>query len=163
MYGVKCTIFTDHKSLKYLMDQHNLNMSQHRWLDVVKDYHCEILYHSGKANVVADALSRKTICAPLRGLCLRMTVVTPLLEMIGKPQFEAVKEENQKKERVKGQVSTFVRDSRDLLTRYSRIWVPFIGGTKQILMDEAHKSNFSIHPGVTKCIETYERVIGGLV
>ncbi|XP_052622433.1 uncharacterized protein LOC128127784, partial [Lactuca sativa] len=59
LYGVRCTIYTDHKSLKYLMDQPNLNMRQRRWLDVVKDYDCEILYHPGKANVVADALSRE--------------------------------------------------------------------------------------------------------
>ena len=50
VYGVRCTIYTDHKSLRYLMDQPNLNMRQRRWLDVVKDYDCEILYHLGKAN-----------------------------------------------------------------------------------------------------------------
>ena len=60
LYGVKCTIYTDHKSLCYVMDQQNLNMRQRRWLDVVKDCDCEILYHPGKANVVADDLSRKT-------------------------------------------------------------------------------------------------------
>ncbi|GKB49594.1 putative reverse transcriptase domain-containing protein [Tanacetum coccineum] len=59
IYGVKIKIFTDHKSLKYFFDQRDLNMRQRRWLDLVKDYDCEILYHTGKANVVADALSRK--------------------------------------------------------------------------------------------------------
>ena len=59
--GVQCTIYTDHKTLRYLMDQANLNMSQRRWLDVVKNYECEILYHPGKANVVANALSRKAV------------------------------------------------------------------------------------------------------
>ena len=62
------------------MDQPNLNMRQRRLLDVVKDYDCEILYHLGKANVVADALSRKA--ASIRDIYLRMTVVTPLLEQI---------------------------------------------------------------------------------
>ena len=65
LYGVRCVIYTDHKSLKYLMDQPNLNMRQHMWLDVVKDYDYEILYHPRKANVVADALSRKTIGTPI--------------------------------------------------------------------------------------------------
>ena len=61
------------------MDQPNLNMRQRRWLDVVTDYDCEILYHRGKANTVADNLSRKAVEALIRDICLRMTVITPLL------------------------------------------------------------------------------------
>ena len=64
------------------MDQPNLNMRHWRWLDVVKDYDSEILYHLGKANVGAVALSSKTFVAPIIDICLRMTVVTPLLERI---------------------------------------------------------------------------------
>ena len=82
LYEVRCTIYTDHKSFKYLMDQPNLNMRKRRWLDVVKDYDCEILYHPGKANVVADALSRRAESAPIRGICLRLTVMTPVLDNI---------------------------------------------------------------------------------
>ncbi|KAA0046134.1 ty3-gypsy retrotransposon protein [Cucumis melo var. makuwa] len=59
LYGKKIQIFTDHKSLKYFFTQKELNMRQRRWLELVKNYDCEILYHPGKANVVADALSRK--------------------------------------------------------------------------------------------------------
>ncbi|KAL0537612.1 hypothetical protein IC582_026595 [Cucumis melo] len=59
LYGEKIQIFMDHKSLKYFFTQKELNMRQRRWLELVKDYDCEILYHPGKANVVADALSRK--------------------------------------------------------------------------------------------------------
>ena len=59
LYGVRCEIFTDHKSLKYIFTQKDLNMRQRRWLELVKDYDCEIHYHPGKANSVADALSRK--------------------------------------------------------------------------------------------------------
>ena len=54
LYGVQCTIYVDHKSQMYLMDEPNLNMKQRRWLDIVKDYNYEILYHPGKANVVAE-------------------------------------------------------------------------------------------------------------
>ncbi|CAA0810269.1 Uncharacterized mitochondrial protein AtMg00860, partial [Striga hermonthica] len=61
-YGGKCEIFTDHKSLKYIFTQKELNMRQRRWLELVKDYDCTISYHPGKANVVADALSQRIYC-----------------------------------------------------------------------------------------------------
>ena len=63
LFGEKCRIFTDHKSLKYLLTQKDLNLRQHRWLELFKDYDCIIDYHPGKANVVANALSRKMISA----------------------------------------------------------------------------------------------------
>ena len=59
LYGEKCLIYTDHKSLKYLPLQQELNLRQRRWMELIKDYDCVIDYHPGKANVVADALSRK--------------------------------------------------------------------------------------------------------
>jgi hypothetical protein len=150
LYGVKCTIYTDHKSLRYFMDQQNLNMRQRRWLDVVKDYDCEILYHPGKANVVADALSRKTHNVLLRVPLMRLTVTTSLFDLVRQSQGDAVKEENWKKERIKGQLAHLVPDSRGLLTRFGRVWVPASCEARQTLLDEAHKSKFSIHPGATK-------------
>jgi hypothetical protein len=60
LYGQKCDSYTDHKSLKYIFTQSELNMRQRRWLELIKDYELEIHYHLGKANVVADALSRKS-------------------------------------------------------------------------------------------------------
>jgi ribonuclease HI len=60
LYGQKCDIYTDHKSLKYIFTQSELNMRQRRWLELIKDYELEIHYHLGKANVVVDALSRKS-------------------------------------------------------------------------------------------------------
>ncbi|KAJ9566564.1 hypothetical protein OSB04_002530 [Centaurea solstitialis] len=136
LYGVRCTIYTDHKSLRYFMDQQNLNMRQRRWLEVIKDYDCEILYHPGKANVVADALSRKGSILLLRVPCMRMTVTTSLIELIRQSQVEAVDQ--------------LIANSQGLLTRYGRVWVPISCEARQTLLDEAHKSKFSIHPGATK-------------
>ncbi|GKF62321.1 putative reverse transcriptase domain-containing protein [Tanacetum coccineum] len=64
-YGTKCTVFTDHKSLQHILDQIELKMRQCHWLNLLVDYDCEIRYHPGKANVVADALSRKERIKPL--------------------------------------------------------------------------------------------------
>ncbi|EOX99807.1 CCHC-type integrase [Theobroma cacao] len=61
LYGETCEIYTDHKSLKYIFQQRDLNLRQRRWMELLKDYDCTILYHPGKANVVADALSRKSM------------------------------------------------------------------------------------------------------
>jgi hypothetical protein len=85
LMGNHCNIFTDHKSLKYIFTQSELNMRQRRWLELIKDYDLEVHYHPGKANVVADALSRKvhcnyltvesyseTLCEDLRKLLLEM-------------------------------------------------------------------------------------------
>ena len=61
LYGEKCFIYTNHKSLKYLPSQRELNLRQCRWMDLIKDYDCVIDYHPGKANVVADDLSKKLV------------------------------------------------------------------------------------------------------
>ncbi|GJT74677.1 putative reverse transcriptase domain-containing protein [Tanacetum coccineum] len=73
LYGTKCVVFTDQKSLQHILDQKDLNMRQHRWIELLSDYDCEIRYHPGKANVVADALSRKERIEPLRVRALVMT------------------------------------------------------------------------------------------
>ncbi|GJT62732.1 putative reverse transcriptase domain-containing protein [Tanacetum coccineum] len=71
LYGTKCT---DHKSLQHILDQKELNMRQRRWLELLSDYDCDIRYHPGKANVVADDLSRKERIEPLRVRALVMTI-----------------------------------------------------------------------------------------
>ncbi|GJU37264.1 putative reverse transcriptase domain-containing protein [Tanacetum coccineum] len=74
LYGTKCVVFTDRKSLQYILDQKELNMRQRRWLELLSDYDCEIRYHPGKANMVADALSRKEQNKPLRVQALVLTI-----------------------------------------------------------------------------------------
>jgi hypothetical protein len=64
LVGNKCKIYTDHKSLKYIFTQPDLNLRQRRWLELIKDYDLEIHYHPGKANIVADALSEKSLLPP---------------------------------------------------------------------------------------------------
>ena len=61
LYGEKCFIYTDHKSLRFLPSQQEVNLRQHRWMELIKDYDCVIDCHPGKANVMADALNRKTM------------------------------------------------------------------------------------------------------
>ncbi|GJY37556.1 putative reverse transcriptase domain-containing protein [Tanacetum coccineum] len=102
LYGTKCTVFTDHKSLQHILNQKELNMRQRRWLELLSDYDCEIRYHSGKANVVADALSRKERIKPLRVRALVMTISLDLHKKILNAQTEARKLENIKNKDVGG-------------------------------------------------------------
>ncbi|GKA03499.1 putative reverse transcriptase domain-containing protein [Tanacetum coccineum] len=94
LYGMKGVVFTDHKSLQHILDQKELNMRQRRWLELLSDYDCEIRYHPGKANVVADALSRKERTKPLRVQALVLTIGLNLPMQILNAQVEARKEEN---------------------------------------------------------------------
>ncbi|GFZ19571.1 hypothetical protein Acr_28g0002760 [Actinidia rufa] len=86
LYGVTCEVFTDHKSLKYLFTQKELNMRQRRWLELIKDYDILIQYHPGKANVVADALSRKSTV----NLACLITSQTPLFVELERAEIEVV-------------------------------------------------------------------------
>ncbi|GJU05375.1 putative reverse transcriptase domain-containing protein [Tanacetum coccineum] len=94
LYGTKCVVFTDHKSLQHILDQKELNMRQCRWLELLSDYDCEIRYHPGKANVVADALSRKERIKPIGVRALVMMIGLNLPVQILDAQVEARKEEN---------------------------------------------------------------------
>nr|GFA80161.1 putative reverse transcriptase domain-containing protein [Tanacetum cinerariifolium] len=98
LYGVKCTVFRDHKSLQYILDQKQLNMRQQRCIELLSDYDCEIRYHLGKANVVPDAISRKEKEKPLRVRSLVLTNHKDLMQKILEAQVESLKEGNVKKE-----------------------------------------------------------------
>ncbi|GJT01860.1 putative reverse transcriptase domain-containing protein [Tanacetum coccineum] len=89
LYGTKCTVFTDHKSLQHILDQKELNMRQHRWLELLSDYDYDIRYHQGKANVVTDALSHKEWIKPLRVRALVMIIGLNLPKRILEAQIKA--------------------------------------------------------------------------
>ncbi|GKD12072.1 hypothetical protein Tco_1196479 [Tanacetum coccineum] len=97
-------MFTDHKSLQHILDKKELNIRQRRWLELLADYDCEIRYHPGKANVMADALSQ---IKPLRIRSLVMTIHLKLPSQILEAQTEAIKEENIKAENLRGMDKAF--------------------------------------------------------
>ncbi|GJR05729.1 putative reverse transcriptase domain-containing protein [Tanacetum coccineum] len=104
LYGNKCMVFTDHKSLQHILDQKELNMRQRHWLELLSDYDCEIRYHPRKPNVVADSLSMKERIKPLRVRALVMTIGLDLPKQILNAQTEAQKPENLKNEDVGGMI-----------------------------------------------------------
>ena len=81
LYGNRCQIFTDHKSLKYVMTQKELNLRQRRWVELIKDYDCTIEYHPSKANVVADALSHKSTATLASIKTVQLPLVKELKEL----------------------------------------------------------------------------------
>ncbi|KAI3697623.1 hypothetical protein L6452_30718 [Arctium lappa] len=147
LYGTKCTLYTDHKSLKYVFDQKELTMHQRRWLELLKDYDCELLCHPGKTNVVAVALSRKEYSGAMQTSLARIEIISNLIYMIKTAQAEALLEANLKDEAMLKQHTSLTEDGRGLKLFQGRIWVPKLGGCRGLLLEEAHKSRYSIHPG----------------
>ncbi|GJZ82344.1 putative reverse transcriptase domain-containing protein [Tanacetum coccineum] len=92
LYGTKSVIYMDHKSLQHIFSQKELNMRQRRWIELFSDYDCEICYHPGKANVAADALSRKERVQPKRVRAMNMTLPSGIKDRILVAQKEAVDE-----------------------------------------------------------------------
>ncbi|GKA13252.1 putative reverse transcriptase domain-containing protein [Tanacetum coccineum] len=150
LYGTKSVIYTDHKSLQHIFDQKELNMRQRRWIELFSDYECEIRYHPGKANVVADALSRKERVKPKRVRAMAMTIHSGVKGMILAAQSEAFDQENVMNERLHGLDQQMERKRDGSLYFMDRIWVPLVGGMRTVIMDEAHKSRYYVHPGADK-------------
>jgi hypothetical protein len=172
LLGNVCHIYTDHKSLKYIFTQSKLNMRQRRCLDLIKDYELEIHYHPGKANVVADALSRKaschcltmrtsdiTLCQEMEKLNLGMIqqgtlnqlkLESVLLQRIidAQKSDEEIKRIHEKIEA--GNANYFRRDSQGVVWFNNRVVVPENEEVRQQILDEAHLSRYSIHLGSTK-------------
>ncbi|GJY20790.1 reverse transcriptase domain-containing protein [Tanacetum coccineum] len=128
----------------------DLNMRQRRWIKLFSDYECKIRYHPGKANMVADALSRKEQVKPKRVRAMAMTIQSGVKGMILAAQGEAFNQENVLAERLHGLDQQMERKGDGSLYFMDRMWVPLVGGVRTVIMDEAHKSMYSIHPGADK-------------
>nr|GEW23629.1 putative reverse transcriptase domain, ribonuclease H-like domain, aspartic peptidase domain protein [Tanacetum cinerariifolium] len=121
LYGTKCVVYMDHKTLQYILDKKELYMSQRRWIELLSDYDREIRYHPGKANMVADALSRKER-EPIRVKALVITVHPSLHEQICNAQSEAMERKNVEAENLGGLIKQIFEIHPDG-TRYDSIWV----------------------------------------
>nr|GEV00656.1 putative reverse transcriptase domain-containing protein [Tanacetum cinerariifolium] len=149
LYETKRVVFTDHKSIQYILYQKELNLRQRRCIELLSDYDCEIRYHPGKANVVADALSRKERDKPLCVRDLMMTIRNDLPKQIHEDQDEAIKGENVKAENL-GRLIKPIFEFRPDGTRCfkNRVWLPLFSGLRDLVMHESYKS---------KCL-TYAKV-----
>ena len=175
LYGTSFRLLTDHQSLKYIFTQKDLNSRQRRWLEMLADYEVDIAYHEGKANVVADALSRKpgflytaglaalsvtehtTSQRQLVGMMARLTIQPSVLEQIRiaqevDPQLKQWLEHGTHQE--------LARDTDGLVRLRGRLFVPNVPeypGLRSTILHEAHTSRCSVHPGGVKMYHDVRR------
>ncbi|WVZ87915.1 LOW QUALITY PROTEIN: hypothetical protein U9M48_034490, partial [Paspalum notatum var. saurae] len=168
-------IYTDHKSLKYIFTQPELNMRQRRWLELIKDYDTEIHYHPGKANVVADALSRRAHCNVIearptaRVICWEMneiempTELPPELYSLSiEPTIRDLVIAAQKQDTSMAHIregiaeekrDCFTLDDQGILWFKNRLVVPKDMDLRKKILDEAHTSILTMHPGSNKMFQ----------
>ncbi|KAK4395668.1 Transposon Tf2-12 polyprotein [Sesamum angolense] len=174
LYGETFQIFTDHKSLKYIPTQKELNLRQRRWIELLKDYDCTIDSHPGKANIVADALSRKTVDHLASMICYNVEYLTGLRTMdvhfsVGgdmllatiqvKPSLKDKIRDAQGKDPYlqkmktkvqEGKNNQFILEDDGMLSNGKRICVPDVEELSTEIIHEAHYAPYTMHPGSTK-------------
>jgi hypothetical protein len=170
--GKRCEVYSDHESLEYIFTQPDLNLRQQRWLELIKDYDLGINYHPGKANVVVDALCRRThlnMLAPrelLPEFCkefeklnmgwvsnnkiVAMEVDSTLEQRIRKGQLEDAKIQEIKEHIKEDKAPGFSIDDQGTLWYKKRINIPEIKEIRELILCDAHDSAYSIHPRSTK-------------
>ncbi|WVZ97104.1 hypothetical protein U9M48_042662 [Paspalum notatum var. saurae] len=157
LLGNTCDIYTDHKSLKYILTQPELNMRQRLWLELIKDYDLEIHYHPGKANVVADALSRRAHCNVIearpivRVLCCEIDEIELPTEQLAE-LYNLIIEPT-----IKEQIITAQKQDKGMafihegwLWFKNRLVVPKDMELRKKILNEAHTPMFTMHPGSNK-------------
>jgi hypothetical protein len=174
-------IYIDHKSLKYLFTQPDLNIRQRRWLELIKDYELEVHYHPGKANVVADALSCKhrcnhimvqphpSCCDPkepslrivLQGRLNNIALILTIKEDIIAAQRTDVGMGHLRQRMEPGEAQCFRQDADGVLWFKDRLMVLKDFELRRKIMDEAHCSRYSIHPGTNKMYQDLKKNSGG--
>ncbi|WVZ75731.1 hypothetical protein U9M48_023764 [Paspalum notatum var. saurae] len=172
LLGNTCHIYTDHKSLKYIFTQPKLNMRERRWLELIKDYDLEVHYHPGKSNVVADALSRKAHCnfieahPTVRVLCceigetemptvLEAELYNLSIEPTIKDQIIAAQKKDKGMAHIRDGINEkkeacFKLDEEGVLWFKNRLVVPKDMELRKKILDKAHTSMFTMHPGNNK-------------
>jgi hypothetical protein len=172
LMGKRCELYTNHKSLKYIFTQLNLDLRQRRWLELIKDYDLGINYYPGKANVVADALSGRShvsqlvvdsmpfeLCEEFEKLNLRIVTNTEATEMeVGSSLLQEIQKgqlEDEKIQEIKCNIKEekslgFLKDEERVLWYKGMICVPNVKELKEKILHEAHESAYSIHPGGNK-------------
>ncbi|WRX16227.1 Reverse transcriptase domain - like 10 [Theobroma cacao] len=148
LYGETCEIYTDHKSLKYIFQQRDLNLRQRRWIELLKDYDCTILYHPGKANVVAET---NALLAHFR---VRPILMDRIKEAQRKDEFVAKALEDPQGRKGK----MFTKGTDGVLRYGTRLYVPDGDGLRREILEEAHMAAYVVHPGATKTYQDSKEV-----
>ncbi|KAG8499148.1 hypothetical protein CXB51_005595 [Gossypium anomalum] len=169
LYGEKCIIYTDHKSLKYLLTQKELNLRQRRWVELLKENDCTIEYHPSKANVVVNALSHRAII-DLRAMFTRLSLVNDgslLAELQVKPTWIYQIRDKQLGDKSlelhfrqveSGATTDFGINGDGVLCVRGQICVPSDEDLRQLILREAHSSPYAMHPGRNKMYQDLRKL-----